>query len=365
LVFERPGDERRLRLEILPIAEDEACFMFQMLEGRLPVDRTLFPDHKDVDASIRLKVGAGAMATAVKDGQATVAWLRFIGTRKAEPAPAQDAKDAEQDQGGNGGPLALALALQVRQQVLEVPDVLDNLERFGGKDPQRMTRLRQLLAHAFQDANVRFSTVGDMAARKFAVTATPDVIRAVQDVVAQLRRQDLQELHLQCTQIVMPLPVAAAAGLATDKVVEVDETGAGKVIQDALAAKSTLRNLPDAGVLPLEPWVMSQPRREDATPRTEPEPFARPEVRVQALPLGADEAWFALQWRGERQTAIGAAPAEAAGAEPQFDTVIRLKVGNGVMVMSVQGEHAVVLWLRFCSTRAAEPAHARSSGKGG
>jgi hypothetical protein len=98
LVFERQGDERRLRLEMLPISEDEACFMFQMVQWRLPVDRTLLPDRKQIDAAIRLKVGAGAMAMAVKDDQATLVWLRFIGTRKAEPVPEPDAKD----KGGNG-----------------------------------------------------------------------------------------------------------------------------------------------------------------------------------------------------------------------------------------------------------------------
>jgi hypothetical protein len=261
--------------------------------------------------------------------------------------------------------LAGAVVAQQQVQVFNVADVITNVERFTGEDPQLRTHFSVLLTHAFDEGpkvQLEMPRGRGAAPDRVVVVGTLEQIKEVRVLLDQLRRQDLQELRVQCTQVTMPLQTAAAAGLAAGKVVEVDEGRAGKVFKDAVAAKGTLHNLPEAGVLPLQPCVMIQPRREG---KAETEPFARSEVRVQVLPLGDDEAWFALKWRGETQGAAGAVQSAAAGAEPKFEAAMRLKAGKGAMVMSVQGQHAVVLWVRFCFTRPAEPAHEKPQGKGG
>jgi hypothetical protein len=138
-----------------------------------------------------------------------------------------------------------------------------------------------------------------------------------------------------------------AAGLAAGKVVDVDEGKAGKVLKDAVAAKGTLRNLPEAGILPLQPFVMGKPRREGAA-------GGAAEVRVEALPLSEGEAWFSLQWRGEPSDS----PPQPA---PHFEATFRLKTGSGAMVMSQKGQQAVVLWVRFAFIRNAEPAQEKAA----
>jgi hypothetical protein len=240
--------------------------------------------------------------------------------------------------------------------VFEVADVIANLERFTGKQPQLVADLVGLLPRVFdEEPKVRTSAPrgGNADQTRFAVIGSSEQITATKCLLDQLRRADLQEVRLQCTQVTMPLPVAAASGLAAGKVVEVDEGKAGKMIKDAVAAKGTLRNLPEAGILPLQPCVMTLPRRE-ATAAVAAQPFGRSEVRVVALPLSEKEVWFSLRWRGE--------PADGPGRPqaPQFETAMRLEPGRGAMVMSPQDQQAVVLWVRFAFTRNAVPAEEKA-----
>jgi hypothetical protein len=243
-----------------------------------------------------------------------------------------------------GVTLAAAVAAQQRVQLFDCRDVFANLDRHLGPDFERpMIRpLQRIVTRMFAgSAKTRVATDSD---GNLVLMGGNDQFETMSSALAQLRRPDLQELRLQCTLVSMPLSVAIADGMATGKVLEVDEVKAGKVLKDAVAAKGTLRNLPEGGCLPLQPGLVGKMRGDARGAEAASDPFGHTCVRAEALPIADDEAWFALQL------------ARDAGRDfpPPLEGSVRLKLGGGAMMMAALGEQAVVLWVRFVSSRNAE-----------
>jgi hypothetical protein len=246
---------------------------------------------------------------------------------------------------GPGVILVSGAVAQQRVHLFDCRDMEANLAKFTGKE-RSVPDLCRLLTRVFEGAGrTRVMPNGET---NYFVQGTPDQIETAKSAHAQLARPDLQELRVQCTVVTMPLDAATAAGLAAGKVLEVDEASAGKVIKAAVAAKGAFRNLPEEGGLPLQPFVLG--KAAEQKPRNAAEMMAGSQVRIEALPLSAAEAWFALQWTGELP-GDGAKPA----TKSEFEACMRLKVGGGAMVMSAQGKQAVVLWLRLPFTKDAQP----------
>jgi hypothetical protein len=242
-----------------------------------------------------------------------------------------------------------ALAQQVQQ--FDLREACANLARFAGKEVAAETIQSQLnltVGRVFlRDPKQRV-----MVSQRTGILlqGTAEDMELMTAMLAQLQRADLQELRVQCTLVTMPMAVATAAGLALDQPLAVEESQAGRILKDAVAAKGTLRNLPEAGLLPAQSAILGRPAA-IARPDAAPVPFAELRVRVEALPTAEDEGWFALQLLDGEQRNDTVAPRKVAMA----DAKLRLKMGHGAMVMAARGEQATVLWVRFTGMRKAEP----------
>ena len=254
---------------------------------------------------------------------------------------------------GIGGALPAQAAVR-RTQVFDVADQLEALDAKVGAVPgavQPFDRLVRLLSQLAKREN-RAGRVGVTAIRPrqkaLCVHNDKELCDLVESALDELRREKVPRIHVTCTLLVMPWETAAAHGLGTNDVQEIDMATMTKLMRAVVKQKGTLRNLPETVTAPLVPFVAESRAGGD---RKQPDGAANLRLRGEALALSPDEAMFCVQLvRGSLPEDRTILPKGAL-----IDRAFRLRAGNGVTITAKQGKTATVLWLRFTGTSTEAP----------
>ncbi|HEX6812887.1 MAG TPA: hypothetical protein VF384_14785 [Planctomycetota bacterium] len=263
--------------------------------------------------------------------------------------------------------LALALWLgccgtvagQQRAQVFQVKEALAALEDKTGVVPgdvQPITRFSRLVdAVLKKEVQAGVRPQGARATVRAAgrdqmlmVQGDKEVVDLVQSLIDQMHGASLPRLHLECTVLVMPLEVARAHGLVANRAQEKDMAAMTALMKDVVKVHGVLLNLPEVVATPFVPFV-AEPRA--GAGKRPPPTAANLRLRGEAVPLGREEALFAVQFvRGDLPEDRTVLP-----KRPLSDQAFRLRAGQGVALTSQDRATATVMYLRLAGIANAGP----------
>jgi len=179
--------------------------------------------------------------------------------------------------------------------------------------------------------------------RTLIMQSTKEQMSLVEAMVSQLRRAQQTEMHVQCTLVTVPEAMATALRLEPGTPRPVDQAAAGKLLKDAVAAKGTIQNLPEANALPLTTFVVAASKKKDGTAKGTDEDLS---VQGEGLLLADDEVMLALHLR--RGPAAGGSSDQVEEATgPTVGHMVRLKSGAGALLTTRIGGPTTVLWVRL------------------
>ncbi len=216
---------------------------------------------------------------------------------------------------------------QVGEAVPAVERLSDIVQRLGGADPKTAPLV-------FQHA--RSTNRGEVVIAR----GTAEQLDVAGRVFAQLTQPDLAKARLQCSLVTMPVAVARDHGLKPGEVVPTDEPTAARIMRDAVKADGTLRNLPEAVVGPLAPFMRDAGERagEKAAGGRRP-PL---QLRGEMVPIGDGEVAVGVHVvRGQLPRDPTQVP-DSALMQPVF----RLAAGRSALFMVVERDVATVLLVR-------------------
>lgn len=158
----------------------------------------------------------------------------------------------------------------------------------------------------------------------------------VEQVAQQLALAKPLRARLHATVVCLPASLARERGLPVSKMVVWDESKMTQLLRDAVQNEGSIRNLPEVLAAPLTPFAIAVP----AKPDTPSEQILR--VRGEMVPVHAKEVALRLH------VVRGALPVEPTCTPEQalLQAIVRLQVGQAVMVMAVEGDTATVLIVR-------------------
>ena len=230
-----------------------------------------------------------------------------------------------------------------RAEMIEFGDVAQRLDadaatagKVGATD--RFAGVMRLLLQDDVAPKRRPATVSRVTKQdRLIVRGSVDNIALVKGAIAQLRLASPPRARLQCSLLVVPAASAPALGLEAGKVQAADETAFGKLVRDAVKQKGALQNLPEALADPLVPFTV-----EPAVKGKPAEPDTARRLRGEMVSLPDGEVALAMQ------LVRGTLPADRTETPPAalLNRVFRLAAGKGVMVLIVDKDEAVVLFVR-------------------
>jgi len=190
-------------------------------------------------------------------------------------------------------------------------------------------------AGAAARAQVRLQRPGRLFVR-----GNAEQCQLVEAALQYLDAPDLNEVCVQCTLVTMPAKTATEFGLRADAPRPVAVAEAGRLLKLALQQGGTVSNLPETSSLPLQPFV-------GGGQQAKGHPAKQLRVCGEALQVGEREAVITVHLAQGDQPADRTKPP----TRSLVSATMHLRVGDGLLLTSLRGNQATVLWLWFTDLR--------------